>query len=225
MNFLELVNSTRENCGVPGTIATVAGATNESLLLINWVRQALKEIEQDRPDWEWMRKPFSFNTVVAKQSYSAATDIGLADFGYWRNNSFRIYLTSAGVANEIILDQYEYNLFRDYYLLGSRKLAYARPAAIAVSPDRSLVLGLAPSDIYTVSGEYFRVPQVLSADTDIPDMPERYHMAIVYKAMVKYGNYWAAPEQTQAGASQLSALMNTMAADQTPTVFLGGAMI
>ncbi len=225
MNYLGLCQRVYSECGIPGTISTVVGATNEALLVVNWVRQSLIDIEQARQDWDWMRKDFAFNTVAQQQSYSPEVDVLLADFSTWKNESFRVYLASSGVSAETAIHQYDYDSFRDYYMIGVRRNAYAQPDAIAVAPNRSLLLGLAPDDIYTVNGEYFRTPQELTLDADVPEMPARYHMSIVYGAMVKYGNYQAAPEQLQAGATQYSAILNLMASDQTPMITTGGPLI
>ena len=158
-------------------------------------------------------------TLVGKASYSVGSgaDINITDFGQWRNESFRAYLRSAGPGTEVILAQYyDYSQFRDFYLLGTRRFVTARPLYWTIAPDKSIVLGFTPNDVYFVRGEYYRTPQTLSADTDIPIMPERYHMAIVYKAMIKYGIFEVANEQIAAGRENLSLILNKMEADQLP---------
>ena len=47
---------------------------------------------------------------------------------------------------------------------------------------------------FTVSGEYFKGPQILAADTDVPEMPSDFHDLIVYYAIEKYGYLEAATE-------------------------------
>lgn len=163
--------------------------------------------------------------LVGKQTYTLA-DIGITDFAQWRNDSFRAYLKSAGIATQIILTQYvDYSAFRDFYLLGSRQLVTGRPLYITVAPDKSLVLGFTPNDVYVTSGEYFRTPQVLTLDSDVPLCPGRFHMAIVYKAMQKYGVYESAPEQVQAGKEGYSLMMSRLVIDQTPPITMGGSLI
>lgn len=134
-------------------------------------------------------------------------------------------MTSAGVGNEIWLQQYEYNSFRDYYLLGARKITYSRPIAISISPSKDLVLGLAPDQVYTVSGEYYKTPQVFTADADIPEMPARFHMAIVHKALIKYGMYEAASEVIQEHAALYGTFINKLEADQAPQITVGSSFI
>jgi hypothetical protein len=285
MTFLELVQRTRRECGIPGDgPTTTANQTREMRRLVDWVSQAYVELQEERSDWDFLRKPTTFNTqhgtsqssgdtvysgnvyeivtrtttdfdsigilytgasntpgatyyittttvlgsgdsttLAGKQSYSvgsgATYDINLSDFAKWRSDSFRSYLKSAGIATQIILSQYyNYSDFRDFYLLGSRQLVTARPLYITVAPDRSLVLGFTPNDIYVVTGEYYRTPQVLSADADIPLMPDRFHMAIVYKAMMKYGLFESAAEQIEAGKAGYSMIANRLMAEYTPII-------
>jgi hypothetical protein len=164
-------------------------------------------------------------TLLGKQSYSIA-DIGLTDFASWKNDSFKQYLQSAGVATEIILQQYyDYTEFRNFYLLGSRRLVTGRPLYYTVAPDKSILFGFTPNDIYVTDAEYYRSPQTLSADTDIPIMPERYHMAIVYLAMQKYGLFEAAEEQIKAGQSGFNLLMNRMRQEYSPQVLATGSLV
>jgi hypothetical protein len=225
-SYLVLCQTVRELAGIPGDgPITTLNQTGELKRLCHWVSQAWVEIQNHREDWEWMRKSFSFDTVAHQSTYDAATDILLTDWSHWRNNSFRSYLKSAGVGNEIWLQQYEYNSFRDYYLMGSRKITYARPITISITPSKDLVLGLAPDQVYTVSGEYYKVPQVLSADADIPEMPARFHMAIVHKAMVKYGKYEAAPEVVEEHMTLYNAVLNKLEADQAPQILVGCSLI
>jgi len=226
MNFLSIAQAVREMAGIPGTgPVTTLNQTGELKRVCNWVNQAWNEIQLHREDWEWMRKPFTFDTVAQQSTYDAATDVSLTDFAMWRDDSFRSYLTSAGVGNEIWLQQYEYNSFRDYYLLGARKITYSRPIAISISPSKDLVLGLAPDQVYTVSGEYYKTPQVLAADSDIPEMPARFHMAIVHKALIKYGMYEAANEVIQEHTVLYGTFLNKLEADQAPQITVGSSFI
>jgi hypothetical protein len=143
----------------------------------------------------------------------------------WKPDSFRIYLKSAGVANEIFLSQIDYSSFRDFYLTGTRRTNQARPTTITVTPSKDLALGFIPNDVYTVTGEYYHKPVTLAADADTPTMPERYHMLIVYRAMEKYGLFEAAQEQVTIGQQYYSEMMARMQFDQAPAFGLSAPLI
>ena len=64
----------------------------------------------------------------------------------------------------------------------------------------------------------------MSANTDTPSLPSKFHLAIVYKAMVAYGLYEAAAEQIQRGQTEYEKWMRRILADQNKEVFSGGAL-
>ena len=224
MTFLELCKQLVLESGIPGTGPTsTTGQSGEMARVVNWIQMAYREI-QLRPGWEWMRTAFSFETVAEQGQYTIA-EAGISDFSAWKPDSFRIYLTSAGVGSETLLTQSDYTSFRDYYLFNTRRTSYSRPIAIAVTPNKSLVLGLAPDDIYTVSGEYWKSPQALSGDSDTPDMPDRFHMAIVYKALLSYGLFESAGEVIQRAQLLYGQYDSAMRADQQGEITLAGGLM
>lgn len=230
MTFLQLVERLRQEVGVSGDdITTVVGLVKERRRLKTWVQQAYVEIQEERHDWSFMRKDVTFDTVAAQQAYAVGSglDIDIADFGTWNNDSFRVYLTSAGIGNEIMLCHYiDYSHFRDRYIYGTQRAVEGRPQYITIRPsDRALLLWPLPDAVYTVVGEYYRSPHELSADADEPIFPSPYHMAIVYKAMMKYGLFEVAQEQLEAGRAGYSQLSTRMLFDYTPIVQHGGSLI
>ena len=90
MNYLQLVNRARVECGVSGgDLATTAGATGENARFTNWANTAYIDIQTAREDWDFLRGTFDFQTVAQQQNYSP-TDAGVAsDFGNWKRDSFR----------------------------------------------------------------------------------------------------------------------------------------
>lgn len=229
MTYLQLLNRLKNECGVAGAdLTSLSELSREMQRLANWVAQSYEEIQEECLSFDFRRKSFTFNTVAGTQTYAVGTGlaINLTDFATWINDSFRIYLTADGVADEILLDQFpDYTSFRDYYMLGTLGTSTGRPSTIAITPNKSLAFGLKPDDVYTVTGEYYSTPQTLTASTDVPLIPARFHMAIVYKAMMKYGLYESAQEQVQAGQQQYAVMLNRLRADQTPMVQIAGSMI
>lgn len=229
MTYLQLVQRLRSECGVPGSGPTsVVGQTGEMQRLVNYTNQAYQEIQLARRDWEWMKTFVSFNTTAHKQNYaptSVAPDIGLSSFFHWQNDSFWVYLASAGKATERTLDQCEYDSLRNSYILGPGTTTYGQPVSIAIAPDKSLYLGPSPDDVYTITAEYFTAPQALALDTDVPTMPERFHMAIVYRAVWKYGMFNAASEVVQYAEVEYARMFAKMEADQTPAIYWGASLV
>lgn len=223
MNKLQLVNRVRRDCGISrDELTTLASVAGEDARITGYVEQAWVEIQEQMPDWEWMRKDFSFDTQTGLPSYSVSV-IGLTDFGAWRNGSFRIYTKSTGVGDEIFLDQIEYTQFRDYWLWNTRRVTTGRPTAIAIKPDRSLILGLVPNNIYTVVGEYYSSPTDLENDTSSPEMPTQYHMLIVYRAMMRYAMFESAQEVLSEAQTQYNFMLDRLMSNQMPMITHAGS--
>lgn len=223
MNYLSLVQRLAIESGASGPaagISTVANTSGEAARMCNWIKQAWIEIQEEHEEWEWMRRDVEFDTVIHQQAYlPAGAEAQLTDFARWKKESWRAYVTSVGVGSEMFVNDMPYNKFRDYYMFGTRRTTYGRPISVAVRPyDKALLLGPAPEQIYTMVGEYFTTVQELAADGDIPQMPDRFHMAIVYRAMIHYGMYDAAPEVVQRGENLYNEMLIRLEADQLPMI-------
>ena len=228
--FLEGVNRLKDECGVPGAdLTTTVGQTNELKRLVNWYEEAWNEIQIKKDNWKFRYKPISFQTVAEQQRYDVVTDIGLTDYGSWSPKTFRIFLTSAGQGGETFLTDFTYSVFRDTYLYGSLLTSYSRPTGITEAPDDALLLALPPDDIYTISGEYYSTPQVLSESDDpdnaVPDMPVRFHLAIVGKAMEYYALFESAPEVLARSERLWKLYYNKLNSDQGQPILKGPSFI
>ena len=73
MNYLQLVNRARVECGVSGAsnaLTTVQNATGESARMANWINSAWVDIQTAKEDWQWLRTSIEFNTVTQQQFYT-----------------------------------------------------------------------------------------------------------------------------------------------------------
>ena len=230
MNYLKLVQRLKRKCrvsgGMPGSLQN--SPAEETARLADWINEAWMDIQLTRPDWRWMRGTVTFATAQAKPSYSLAEILTLdptfTSFGNWKADSFRNYATSAGPASEIYMDYEPYDVWRDTYQFGGFRYAYSRPINFSYSPDFSICLGPVPVAGYTVLGDYFKDPSEMSLDADTPGLPDQFHMAIVYRAMMFYGMSEAASEVFQEGESEFKRMMARMALHQLDTVQMGGAL-
>ena len=94
--------------------------------------------------------------------------------------------------------------------------------SFCLHPNRGLALGPVPNaDEYTVSGGYFKSPQALSANADIPECPEQFHEIIVWRAMLFYARYEAAPEIYQDAEINYNRMFAELVIDQRPTMTSG----
>lgn len=226
MDFLALVNRARVECGVSGAstpLTTAQGLTGESLRVAQWINSAWVDVQSAHEDWQWMRYPLQFNTVTQQQAYTT-TEAGVAStFGNWKRDSFRCSSVGQSYIDEQLLNFMEYTTFRNLYVYGSMRTTYARPVVVGIVPnDKSLAFGAIPDQPYVITGEYYRAPAEMSADTDTPTgLADRFHAMIVYRAMMSYGGYEAAPEVYSRGELEFKRLMNRLEIDQISTPISG----
>lgn len=224
MNFLQLVNRLRLEAGVSGAdLSTVINQTGEMARLVKWINAAWMDIQSMREDWPWMRTSCSFATVAGQATYTVA-QCGVTDLGAWARDTFRNYDTAEGINSEIFMEYVAYEKWRDLYLFGSLRSNQSRPIEITITPDLSLGLGPVPAAGYTAIGDYYRIPSEMALDDDIPGMPNQHHLAIVYRAMMSYGAYEAAPEVYQRGETEFKTIMRRLSNSRLPEITLGGAL-
>lgn len=212
--FLQLVQRLRQECRVSGNgPVTVVNQNLEYQRLIDWTNTAWMEIQEAREDWDWMRTTCAFPTVAGKPYYTP-DEIGLTDWGNWTRETWRCYPTAAGNSAEIFMSYLDYQTYRDCYQFGATRYTQTQPVQMTITPDKSIGLGPTPLGGYTVTGDYYRVPTPLVNNDDVPAMPERFHMAIVYRAMMFYGMSEAAPEVYQFGNNEFERMMKRLQLNQ-----------
>ncbi len=221
MNLLQLVNQTRVECGVSGpTLASAQNLTGESARILAWVQQAWIDVQTSKEDWLFLREPFEFNTVASQWEYTAA-NAGLTDFGNWKRDSFRASSVNNLYRDEQLLNYMDWTTYRNLYRYANMRNTYARPVVVSITPNKDLAFGSTPDQAYTIVGEYYTQPVNLSADTDIPGIPDRFQMIIVYRAMMYYAGYESAPEVLSRGDFEYRRLYSRMEIDQLPTIVSG----
>ena len=222
MNFLELVNRTRVECGVTGpALATVQNLTGEAARIASWVRSAWVDIQTSKEDWLFMRATVTFNTVTHQQFYTP-TEAGIGStFANWKRDSFRCSSVGQNYADEQLMNYMEYTTFRNLYMYGNMRTTYARPVVVTIDGGKDLGFGSIPDQAYVIDGEYYVKPIELSADGDTPALPSNFHMLVVYRAMYYYAGYESAPEVYQRAEFEFQRLMQRLNIDQLPTLVSG----
>lgn len=224
MNFIQLVQRLQQECGVSGSaIVTTLNQNGENKRLVDWINSAWYDIQGVNEDWQWLRTTTTFTTIAHQPTYTTA-QCNAINFGMWARDTFRNYVTSTGITSEIFMDYIDYETWRDGYYYGALRNTLSRPTVMSIAPDKSICVGPIADEGYTLLGDYFTAPVYLSGDTDTPAMPEKFHMAIVYRAMMFYGMYEAAQEVVQRGTVEYKRLLRRMESDRMPEVVAGAAL-
>jgi hypothetical protein len=184
MTKLELCQEAQREA-IGGTVMTTTIGVTDPVqsMLIRWIDKAYSRIQSKRQRFRFLREDFSFETIVGTAEY-APTAVSLDELKDWKKDSLRVYLDT--VADEQWLDCYPWGQFRDDRLMASNSTVTGRPIDFAIRPNRTIYLWPIPDDEYTIVGEYWKRPQVMSANDSEPLFPAEYHMAIVYRALMFY---------------------------------------
>ena len=226
MNYLQLINRARVECGVSGASAPltdVTALTGESSRIASWINSAWVDIQTAKEDWQWMRDSVEF-TLTTQQQFYTPTEAGVGStFANWKRDSWRASSVGQNYKDEQLLNYMDYTTFRNLYMYANMRNTYARPVVVTIDPDKNIGFGTKPDQPYVISGEYYVQPTEFSASTDAPPsvFPTRFHMMIVYRAMMFYGGYESAPEVYQRGEFEFKRLMNRLDIDQLPTLVSG----
>lgn len=214
MTFLELCQRLRQEVGAAGTgPASVTGQHGEYARLIGWIQQEWTQIQTERPDWQFAWAEGEIEMEDGYREYALPND--------W----------ASFIPGTIYLDDRKLTLlgypdFRRRYRSGAPSV----PQHITVTPDKVLTLSAAvqidapPAPGQVLTFEYYRKPQQLTANGDVPRLPSRYHMLIVYRAMVQYGLYENAGEVVQQGMANAARLMSRLERTELPDASMPGAL-
>jgi len=222
VTFLEIAVRTRQEVGGSGTgPSTVTNQTGELGRIVSWAATADEDVQRVCNNWLFMNGSFTVNTVASDGSYTA-TDCSITDLREWLIGTFKIYLSSSGVSGETELFYIDYETWYQLYNTGAQTDGV--PIHFTIAPDQSIKLGPKPNDIYVLSGEYQKSVTTMTDNDDTPVYPPEFHMAAVYRAMMKYGRYTAASEIYQDGEKEYKRMIREMARSQLPKIKLGGPL-
>lgn len=225
--FLDLVQRLSIECGIPGSgPSTVVGASGQVLDLCQWTVNAWTEVQTKHDDWSFMlvSPGVSFTTVAAQTLYTPTqAGVTAGEVSSWKRGTFRNYKTSAGTPSEIRMQWMDYDDWRDCYNIGTLRTTQVQPMMFSITPELSIALQC-PLAGYTITADYYSAPVLLSADANIPSLPARFNMAIVYRAMMDYGTFESDPEVYQKGKRGYDLVMGRLEKQRLPQMTTGSPL-
>lgn len=220
MNFLQLAQRVFIEGGISGQINTVQNQTGEALRIVTWVNAAYREIlNSDQFSFGFIRREHQFQLTPNKGVYSK-TDMNLPLLGQWDTRTMRVS-ENKDRSDETFVFNMRWPEFRDFWRFSSRNITTGRTLNCSVNQDTNLELGPLPEVAYWLNFQYIEVPPDLIDDKDIPVIPERWQMVIVWRALRHYGMFEAAPEVVLRADSAYNEIMLRMTLDQTPEIIVG----
>jgi len=197
--------------GWPGTgPVSVIGQTGQMGQVVDWIAAAYNDVQTAHSTWRFLRTDFDFDTIATVNTYTAAA-ISITDLATWVKESFQIY---SAVTDEQYLWFEPWKTFRPVYRFGSNRTQSVRPTVISIKPNNSLILWAIPDDTYTVTGEYYKSSASMATDVAVPNFPDRFHMILVWKALMYYGAFAAAEEKYAQGENEYGRFLRDLEIDQ-----------
>jgi len=180
MNFLELCQKVSTEAGITTTGPTsVVAQTGILSKVVSWVRQADIDIQLERSDWFFLWKTTQANLVANKSEYMPV-DLAAGDI-----NVVHLALIDSKAAQVLQWTDYV-ELYRK---TGKQADVADRPSAVARSPNGKFYFYPVPLLPCKIQIDYSTVPVHLTSNMDVPKVPERFHYAIVQKALMYYAEH------------------------------------
>jgi hypothetical protein len=223
--YLELVQDLARQSGTLAggtTLASVSGVSGRADKLVNWIKRAWEDIQNQRTDWLWMNAEWTGTLSIGTRRYTAAS-FSLTRHRKWAGDTrfwqpLTIYDPAIGQSDETALTQIEWDTWRTKYDRATHDAN--RPVEYAISPAGELCFGPTPDKAYSARGEYLKSPQALSANSDTPELPSHLHQIIVHRAMVMMGGSDESPITIQTAQNEYRRLFVTLCEEQLPNISL-----
>lgn len=221
--LLQLVNDTERESGTVSStsrLASVAGASGRQEKIVRHVIEAWRLIQNERTDWPWMRKTADVALTVGQSTYLSATFAppitDLARFekhgDYRKRSPVSIYDGAIGRVDENELRRCDWDEWARQFDFGQHQAN--RPHSYAIRPDRALCVGPKPDKAYRIRLAYWRKPQMLSADGDVPICAEEHHQIIVWRALMLLAGHDEAGFSLADAQAKYSACFRAMVNDR-----------
>lgn len=221
MNFLQLAQALKRESGLSGAAPGDAGTTVLSeQRLFNWVNWAARDIHLAREDWRWRRGMATLPSTI--NQVNPASAFGLTDFASWKDANKTYSPTAYRIADGNTIERklawMTYDNFRQTYFTGGQNSGVVQYWSI--SPSDEFLLGPAPDSEHFVRADYIKDYTDLVLNADVPTMPARFHMMIVWRALMEYGGFDAAGEVYQRAEKNYQLMWTSLVQSQLemPTI-------
>lgn len=215
MDFLDICKRVDTMSGVQGHIDGVKNVVGAQAVIVNAVAESFVDLQNDRLNWEWMRRTVQFGAVPDQQDY-AVNDIFQTSpvvqaaaaanfdptaeyilFGRWRRDNphtshFIEKMDASG--NRVYRHRLIY-VDHDYFRAAfNDSQATGQPSHFTYKPnDNTIQLHPVPDERYFIYADYYVEPQLLQHNTEIPILPLPFHMMLVYGGLDRLANHYSNP--------------------------------
>jgi len=226
MTFLQVCQRLGQEAAIGnmGNPSDVVSQVGEEKRIVDWVATVYEDVQNLHLDWNFLRTSFSFAMTSGTGAYPTTSVTNYASWDQDGPDTFRTYLTASGISDEQVIQYVAWEDYRTAYLLASQRTTTGRPTIYTIKPDESLLLWPIPDDDYTLVGEYFILPDIMAVSGDIPIIPPRFHMVLVWGGLMFYGAYSAEPDKYAFGEDRYEKILRKLEIDQLPQLSFGESL-
>lgn len=233
-NYLTICQDTARESGVypnvddPQSVVAQEGAL---LRLTHWVNDAWGEIQREQPRWRWMMAEATGDATIGVSGYTGVS-LGITSrFSRWEpfvdgeECEVSAWDADIGRGDEQYLRYVDWYEFRRIYQSGSAVDDTGKPQIVSIAPNGELTVYPTPDKAYKIRAPYKKTRQDLTANTDVPEMPDEFHDAIKWKALVYLGMHDEANGQLPMWQSKYVRVMEHLRNDQLPRMRASEPMV
>lgn len=198
MNYLQLCQRLIQESGIADSgPSSVTGQVGDMRRAINWISGSWLKIQSMRKDWYWMWGQTSTTLVGGDSTFTPSPALERIEFMRLDGN---------------LIQQIDYLDYARVYF----ELPTAKPNAFTIRPDGKVAFNAVADKDYSINYDYYRSPTSLTANNDVPGLPDRYHMLLVWDSLVQYAQFDVAPELERKGVLNFEHMLADLHRDQLP---------
>ena len=225
--FLEICRSAARKCGVPGSgPPSVVAQSGEQGLIVDNVREALFEIQDEQEKWSFLRNDLVIHTVPG-QSWVAATAGRNASGGITAPlvqgikdaDDLTIFDSALGAVNEAPLHYEPWEVFSHNRRRGARESEEGIPQFYSRKTDGQFELWPKPDKDYTIRGVVYAKPYQATNNTDA--FHPKLALTATYLAVIKYAEYDEADKMYVMAEKRVKSLKSDLMRECLPLIELG----
>lgn len=179
MTFLDICKAVRQKSGISGDgPSSVISQTGIMQRVVEWVLDAEQEIISINDQAQFLRE---INT-------GALVD---GDYRYTANS---LNMSPTRLINKAYVDNFEievvkYQEWLDNITEYGDSTKTGTPTVVTLTPDQRLEFWPTPNSALAVKIDSYILPTAMTTNTSVSIIPELYHKAIMYKALMFYADY------------------------------------
>lgn len=208
MNYLTICKRVNDLVGFQGIVTSV-NPTGYQKVLVQAVNDSYEDIQRFRRDWEYMKATKEVN-VDSSASYYTLDSLwspDVPDLASW------LYVNY----DHQRLVEYSYDA---YELIDKDAWEGSEPQFWSQDPATK-GLYISPLDgLYTLDIYYVKTLDVLTTATQIPRIPDRFHQAIVYGAVMNLSTFVGNSTLYDTYSVKYSTIMGQLMREENPAKFV-----